>query len=294
MKTISGTPDMSRAEFYRIPNGTRVFNHGADECVALVNLYLQGVLGVPLPQSRPDNTFSAHMLWTNYPNDANLKKHFTRSGKPKPGAIAVWRQNEANGWQGHTGVVTSVLPGGWFRTREQNYEPSGKKRWLYRYNRLNDGGVYGFLLPRKLKAPPKPPAAEFEKGGNLDMGYYTYDQEISASDDWQRLKVNDKGAITIRSGQFTGLAVVNVYFRGTPGQEVEITVTRDTLKSGKTASSSRLRAVSDVIPASGVLKMQMTAGLELASNQRARVKVLNKSKKPVTVTRIAWDTLGSK
>lgn len=294
MKTIIGTPPMSRREFYRIPNGTRIFNHGADECVALVNLYLQGVLKAPLPRSRPDGSFSAHMLWTNFPNDPNLKKHFTRSGKPEPGAIAVWRQNDANGGQGHTGVVTSVLPGGWFRTREQNYEPSGKKRWLYRYNRLNDGGVYGFLIPRKSNPVPNPPATEVEKGHNLSMGYFTHDQKIGVSEAWQRLRINDKDAVTIQSGPFTGLAVANVYFRGTPGQEVEVTITRDAIKSGKTVSSARLRAVSGVIPASGVLKMQMTAGVELTSDQRARIKVLNKSSSPVTVTRVAWDTLGSK
>lgn len=135
-------------EFNAIPNGTRVLNHGWDQCVALANLYNESVVGgsfVPVG--------SAFQWWTEFDYHATLRDNYTRSAVPVAGAIFVSRYGLYDAPNGHIGVVTGVNSNGTFNTMEQN---AGTWRYVGRYTR-NYQNMLGFLIPKKNPAaPPKP------------------------------------------------------------------------------------------------------------------------------------------
>ena len=128
---------MSWAEFTAIPNGTRVYNHGYDQCVALFNLFHEDVLGgsfVPVG--------SAYQLWTNFSSYPQLTSKYRQSSVPVPGAVFLGRYGIYQAANGHVGIVTSVN-GGQFNTMEQN---AGTWRYVGRYTR-GMANILGFLIP---------------------------------------------------------------------------------------------------------------------------------------------------
>src|SRR5690625_5057395 len=105
---------MKWQDFVAINEGTRIHNHDFDQCVALVNLYHEDVIGgVFVPVS------SAYQWWNDW---AEVAKRYTRSQTPVAGAIVIWGTTWGYG-HGHIGVVTSVLADGRFMTMEQNASP---------------------------------------------------------------------------------------------------------------------------------------------------------------------------
>lgn len=133
---------MNWSQFRAIPNGTRIFNHGFDECVAVANLYHESVIGgafVPVQ--------SAYQWWTG--GWEEVARLYTRSSRPVAGALVIWDRRWGAG-HGHIGVVTGVLPDGRFTTIEQN-AGHGHYRYVNRYSR-GMTGVLGFLIPRNNPA----------------------------------------------------------------------------------------------------------------------------------------------
>lgn len=129
---------MNWDQFTSLPNGTRVFNHGWDQCVALANLYHESVIGgsfVPVS--------SAYQWWTDFGSYPTLFRNYRKSHIPVRGAIFVARGGIYNLPDGHIGVVTSVNSNGTFNTMEQN---AGTWRYVGRYTR-SMANVYGFLVP---------------------------------------------------------------------------------------------------------------------------------------------------
>jgi surface antigen len=138
---------MTWGQFTAQPNGTRIYNHGFDQCVALANQYHEDVIGgsfVPVP--------SAFMWWTDFSSYGTLTANYTQSATPIAGAIFVARYGLYDAPNGHIGVVTSVN-GSTFQTMEQNAESN---RWLWRYSRSMQN-VLGFLHPKNNPATPLPP-----------------------------------------------------------------------------------------------------------------------------------------
>lgn len=134
---------MTWGEFTSIPNGTQVKNHLYDQCVALANLYHEGVIGgsfVGVP--------SAYMWWTNFGSWQTLIDSYTPSTVAQPGAIFVSRGGIYDSRDGHIGVVTSVNPNGTFNTMEQN---AGTWRYVGRYTR-DYANMLGFLIPKNNPA----------------------------------------------------------------------------------------------------------------------------------------------
>ncbi len=134
-------------EFTSIPNGTQVLNHGWDQCVALANLYHEGVIGgsfVPVA--------SAYQWWTLFGLFPTLYQNYTQSYTPVPGAIFIARYGVYNAPDGHIGVVTGVNPNGTFNTMEQN---AGTWRYVGRYTR-SMSNVLGFLIPKNNPASGTP------------------------------------------------------------------------------------------------------------------------------------------
>lgn len=153
---------MNWASFTAIPNGTRVLNHGWDQCVALANLYHESVIGgsfVPVA--------SAYQWWTQGMWQVNDK--YVRSSTPVAGAIFIARYGIYNAPDGHIGVVTSVNSNGTFNTMEQN---AGTWRYVGRYTR-GMGNILGFLVPKNnpAGAPVQPPAAVTKKKRKNKMDY---------------------------------------------------------------------------------------------------------------------------
>lgn len=144
---MATSPRMSWNSFISIPNGTKVFNHGYSECVALANLYHENVIGgsfVPVA--------SAYQWWTQFGNYATLTQNYTQSSSPVAGSIFVSRGGPYNSVDGHIGIVTAVHGNGTFDTMEQN----ASYRYVWRYNR-GMSGVYGFLSPKNNPASPPVP-----------------------------------------------------------------------------------------------------------------------------------------
>lgn len=134
---------MNWDEFTSLPNGKEVYNHFANECVALANLYHEDVIG---------GTFvwvpSAYMWWDRFSEWKTLRDNYVQVGSPVAGAIFVSQGGIYNQFHGHIGVVTRVHPDGTFDTMEQN---AGTWRFVGRYRRdLTD--VLGFLVPHKNPA----------------------------------------------------------------------------------------------------------------------------------------------
>lgn len=148
MATISGIKKMPWRQFSTIDEGTRVFNNGFDQCVAVANLYVQGVLGLPLPNGYDQ----ARDWWEQHDKQPNSYRNFIKSKVPVKGALVVMLGGMYDGVNGHIGVVTHVYPDGRFNTREQN-AGVGDKRWMSKHTRdMRD--VLGFLVPKKNPAQP--------------------------------------------------------------------------------------------------------------------------------------------
>jgi len=144
MSDIIGIVSMTPTQFFAIPNGTRIFNHDYDQCVALANEYHEGVIGgafVPVE--------SARQWWNQFTDYPQLTSKYTQvavSGAPKRGDIFVAYKGGYDAIDGHIGVVERDWDGVTFGTIEQN-AGSGAARWAYRYNRSKQG-VLGFLRPQ--------------------------------------------------------------------------------------------------------------------------------------------------
>lgn len=138
--SIDGIVYMTVDEFFAIPTGTHVYNNGADQCVALANLYDAGVLQYPLPS----NIQSAFQWWTTFSYQPNLYEHFTQvADMPKRGDIFVGRYGPYQAENGHIGVVERDWDGGTFGTMENGYWSDGRS-YVNRFNRNMDG-ILGFL-----------------------------------------------------------------------------------------------------------------------------------------------------
>lgn len=165
-------------KFTAIPNGTRVLNHGWDQCVALANLYHEDVI---------DGSFvpvgSAYQWWTQFDRFKTLTDNYTQSPTPVPGAIFVARYGLYDAPNGHIGVVTHVSPDGSFSTMEQN---AGTWRYVGRYSRSR-ANVLGFLIPKKNPATPKTATA---KGTKMAQKYKVRDAKARG------------GGRTVKPGQY--------------------------------------------------------------------------------------------
>lgn len=154
---------MSWQTFTAIPNGTKVFNHGYDQCVALANLYHEEEIGgsfVPVD--------SAYQWWTDFGRHPQLTSKYTPSTKPVAGAIFVSRYGIYNAPDGHIGVVTGVNPNGTFTTMEQNTGSHWPQRYVYRHTR-DMRNILGFLHPKQNPATTPPKPAEVAEEEELEM-----------------------------------------------------------------------------------------------------------------------------
>ena len=123
-------------DIVNMPNNTRVFNHGFDQCVALANHYHENVLGgsfVPVA--------SAHQWWTNFENYSQLTSKYYKSADSVPGAIFISRGGIYDGVHGHIGIVLSDTA-----THINTLEQNAGVRYVGRYTR-NMNNIYGFLVP---------------------------------------------------------------------------------------------------------------------------------------------------
>ena len=145
--TIYDCPAMSWQDFLNIPTGETVFNHGASECVALANLYNEGVLGGGFVQ-----VGSALQWWTNG-NVAAVHGFDRIDSSPQVGDIFIASGDLYNLPFGHIGVVVRSWDGATFGTMEQNV--GGE--YVSRHDRTM-ANVDGFLRPQNQAplqtAPP--------------------------------------------------------------------------------------------------------------------------------------------
>lgn len=142
MATINGITPMTLEQFFAIPNGTKVFNYGNSQCVALANQYDEGVLQNPLPTGIQ----SAFQWWTQYGTQPNLNQQFVQvSSAPIKGDIFVGRGGSYDSTHGHIGVVARDWDGSTFGTMEQGVW-SGYNGYVTRLNR-NMANILGFLRP---------------------------------------------------------------------------------------------------------------------------------------------------
>jgi hypothetical protein len=144
MSELINCPPLTFEQFMAIPNGTRVFNYGADQCVALANQYHVGTLNGVL---RGTFINSAFQWWTDFEKYPQLTSVYSKVlQNPQRGDIFVTRPSlQYDPVHGHIGVVERDWDGSTFGTIEQN-AGSGVKRWAYRYNR-GMSNIYGFLRP---------------------------------------------------------------------------------------------------------------------------------------------------
>lgn len=147
--TIYDCPAMSWQDFLNIPNGETVFNHGASECVALANLYNEGVLGGGFVA-----VGSALQWWTNG-NVATVHGFDRIDSNPQVGDIFIASCEIYNCQFGHIGVVVRAWDGSTFGTMEQNVYGE----FVSRHDRTM-ANVDGFLRPQNQShlAPPAAPA----------------------------------------------------------------------------------------------------------------------------------------
>jgi hypothetical protein len=142
---INGTPAMSWGDFLNIPDGTVVDNHNFTECVALVNLYNEGVLGGGFVM-----VGSALEWWTNG-NVPGVHGFERIASNPKVGDIGIASGGLYNLPYGHIFVVVRAWNGSSFGTMEQN----GGARYVARYDR-SMANVDGFLRPINQSALQAP------------------------------------------------------------------------------------------------------------------------------------------
>ena len=143
-------------EFTSIPNGTRIFNHGFDQCVALANHYHEEVLG-----GRFVGVNSAHEWWTRFGAYPQLAEKYYQSQESVPGAIFVSRGGIYDAVHGHIGVVTADGPTT-IDTMEQN---AGTWRYTGRYTR-GMANIYGFLIPHNNPANQQLTPTQRQVGAN--------------------------------------------------------------------------------------------------------------------------------
>lgn len=153
MATIRDIQRMTYPAFVALPNGTEIYNHGANECVAVANQYHVGVLELPLPQGFS----SAYEWWTRRGEKREIYENYDFSRVPEPGALFVAKGGIYDPIDGHIGQVYGVRDGG-FTTLEQNTGKNPPQRYLYRHFRIRDANVYGFLIPKKNPAAPATPS----------------------------------------------------------------------------------------------------------------------------------------
>ena len=146
--TIYDCPAMSWNDFINIPDGETVYNHGGSECVALANLYNEGVLQGGFVQVR-----SALDWWTN--ENVAAVHGFTRvTDNPQVGDIFIGSYGNYDPYWGHIGVVVRAWDGATFGTMEQNVGG----QYVSRHNRTMDN-IDGFLRTvRQDLINPAPPA----------------------------------------------------------------------------------------------------------------------------------------
>lgn len=141
-------PPLTYEEFFAIPDGTYVYNYGADQCVALANQYDVGTLNLPLPSGIQ----SAFQWWTTFDSQPNLYNNFDKvTSNPRKGDIFVGRYGYYQAENGHIGVVESDWNGSTFGTLENGYWENGRS-YVRRFNR-NMSYILGFLRPKKLPTP---------------------------------------------------------------------------------------------------------------------------------------------
>lgn len=149
--TIYDCPAMSWQDFLNIPNGETVFNHGASQCVALANLYNEGVLGGGFVA-----VGSALQWWTS--GNVSANHGFDRiDSNPQVGDIFIASCEIYNCQFGHIGVVVRAWDGSTFGTMEQNVYGE----FVSRHDRTM-ANVDGFLRPQNqshLAAPAAPALA---------------------------------------------------------------------------------------------------------------------------------------
>lgn len=282
---------MNWTQFNSIPNGTRVLNHGWDQCVALANLYHEDVIGgsfVPVG--------SAYQWWTEFWNFRTLTDNYTPSNTAVPGAIFVARYGLYDAPNGHIGVVTHVNPDGSFNTMEQN---AGTWRYVGRYHR-GYTNVLGFLIPKKnpAKAPAKPvvkpePTPEWEdtlyafsgkstrkkaqkiKGGSKET--------VTFLDSHSDSKFGDR-TIARGKGSIVGLNV-NVRVKGEPGTRVNYELVRETGQNKNRVVIGEERVTLDTF---GAGTAQIGFSGDLASGQLIRLVAQVQEGKTVEVERFYW------
>lgn len=152
--TIYDCPAMSWNDFINIPDGETAYNHGASQCVALANLYNEGVLGGGFVQ-----VGRAIDWWIN-PNVAAVHGFTPVTDNPQAGDIFIGSYGYYDSYNGHIGVVVRSWDGSTFGTMEQNV--GGE--WISRHNRTM-ANIDGFLRPINSPIPASPPPAP-ELAGN--------------------------------------------------------------------------------------------------------------------------------
>lgn len=141
--SIDGIVPMGVEEFFAIPSGTHVFNNGADQCVALANLYEAGALQYPLPSGIQ----SAFQWWTEFSSKPPLVDNFVQVIEgPKRGDIFVGRYGPYQAENGHIGVVERDWDGSTFGTMETGYWADGLS-YVKRFDRTM-AYILGFIRPK--------------------------------------------------------------------------------------------------------------------------------------------------
>ncbi len=156
--TIYDCPAMSWQDFLNIPDGETVYNHGASQCVALANLYNEGVLGGGFVQ-----VGRAIDWWIN--DNVAAVHGFTKIvDAPQAGDIFIGSYGNYDSYNGHIGVVVRSWDGATFGTMEQNV--GGE--YVSRHNRTM-ANIDGFLRPINSPIPaPAPPLAGNQRQAGSD------------------------------------------------------------------------------------------------------------------------------
>lgn len=201
---------MTWAQFTAQPNGTRIYNYGYDQCVALANQYHEDVIGGSFV-----GVSSAFQWWTNFGSYATLTANYTQvTSNPQAGDIFVARYGIYNAQHGHIGVVTRGWDGSTFGTMEQN---AGTWLYLGRYNR-SMANVLGFLRPRNNPADVPMSGTQRKVGGNpvkRRQGPSTSSAELP--DPLQPGTVGNFNGWIYGEQVSDSVANTNVWYRGTSG-----------------------------------------------------------------------------
>ena len=153
---------MKWQEFLAIPNGTRVMNHGYDQCVALANLYHEEVLGaafVPVGSAYQWST-----QFTGYPQLFNTYNQLPASADPQPGDIFVSKGGIYNAIDGHIGVVVRAWDGSTFGTKEQN---AGNSRYVWQTYNRSKANMLSYLRPKNSPIPTPTPIGQTKDNRNM-------------------------------------------------------------------------------------------------------------------------------